>query len=395
MRRCALAALMLLGVSSDSVFARNSRLISFDSTGRQGPVAHESTAVQFPESTNSALRLGKPTAASLGAFNITISPGASLAGNALALAAFNRAAAQWDAFFADPITVTIQADLAPLGPGVLGSASAVVLAGSYTEVRNAVVADALDEADDLIATLLPTSSTATFFVPTGFALDGDVQVTKANAKALGFTGLDAAFGASDGDITFSSTFAFDYDNSNGVTPGTYDFETVAAHEIGHALGFISDVDYIDSVLNASQVAANVEPTTLDLFRFQKSVAGDPLTIADFTARPRSLVPGANEMFDQILTTFGGDAEVRFSTGDTQGDGQQASHWKDLLGLGIMDPTLAPGVISPITPNDLRAFDLIGYEIQAHTPVPEPAGFTIVLLLLPAASLGRRRAKMFL
>src|SRR4051812_1087010 len=53
----------------------------------------------------------------LGTFNIVIVPGAGLASNAPALAAFNRAALAWSSRISDPITVTINADLTTTQPG--------------------------------------------------------------------------------------------------------------------------------------------------------------------------------------------------------------------------------------------------------------------------------------
>jgi hypothetical protein len=326
-----------------------------------------------PNSGSLTLQQGRDITSNLGVFDIVIVPGATLASNVPALNAFNRAAQQWEAFVADPIFVTINADMAPLGSGILGSTGSVILFGGYSTLRNAMVADASNEADDGIATLLPASGS--FTLPAGFGLDGNIQVTKANAKALGFANLDTSFGVSDASMTFSTNFNFDFDRSDGVTAGFFDFESVAAHEIGHVLGFVSDVDYIDFRLNQSQTAADVEPTTLDMFRFDDGGPNDPATSANFQTFPRSMVPGNAEVLDQISAGYG-SIEVLFSTGTTQGDGRQASHWKDNLLLGIMDPTLAPQEISPITLNDLRAIDLIGYEI---TGVPECGSLALVLI----------------
>ena len=76
----------------------------------------------------------------------------------------------------------------------------------------------------------------------------------------------------------------------------------------------------------------------------------------------------------------------FATGSFNGDGRQASHWKDNLGLGIMDPTLAFGEVGMITALDLLAFDVIGFD-----PVPEPGIAGLLAFGLAALSLRRSRA----
>ncbi len=318
----------------------------------------------------------------LGSFHVVINPGPNLAGNAPALAAFNRAAALWEQWIADPITVTIQAEITNLNdPSIIGIADAVLLTNSYDTIRNAMVADAAAETDDAIVASLPTAAQFDAMLPMGFNLSGNLGATKANLKALGFTGLDARFGSTDGTITFNSQYSFDFDNSDGVK-GT-DFETIAAHEIGHALGFFSEVDSIDNQIEDGETDT-VSPSTLDLFRFEDDQTGqDPDHEADFTTFSRTLVPGDNAIIDTVLDPT---SEHRMSTGFHNGDGRQASHWKDneitLNLIGIMDPTLGPGQIFPITDADRRALDLIGYDI-----IPEPASMTILLLGL--ASLPRR------
>ncbi|HEY0009622.1 MAG TPA: hypothetical protein VGB55_12920 [Tepidisphaeraceae bacterium] len=67
----------------------------------------------------------------LGSFNININPNSTLLGNTAALAAFERAASNWERFIADPITVNINGGLGSLGTGIIGSASSVSLVNNY------------------------------------------------------------------------------------------------------------------------------------------------------------------------------------------------------------------------------------------------------------------------
>ncbi len=309
---------------------------------------------------------------------IVINPGAGLSANTAALASFRSAAQEWGSIFSDPITVTIDADLASLGAGILGSTSSVMLRQNYNAMRNEMTADAANESSNGIVASLPTAAQISVSVPTGFSVAGTMLATKANLKAMGVTGLDAQFGASDATIQFSSNFNFDYDSSNGVTAGTYDFKSVAAHEIGHALGFVSGVDGVDSYLHAAQTAA-VELYPLDLFRF----ATVP-TPATFSTATRSLLTGGSSYF------YDGTNQWAFSTGLYTGDGRQASHWKDdsLTGthIGLMDPTLSPGVSWGISTADIRALDLIGWDVAA---VPEPSTYILLSLALGVVGIIRK------
>jgi len=264
-------------------------------------------------------------------------------------------------------------------------------------MRDAMVNDSSNEPDDTINNSLPTAEQFNARVPSGLGLDGNLAGTKANFKALNFTGLDNQFGPNDATITFNTQFSFDYDNSNGVDSGKVDFETVAAHEIGHALGFVSVVDSVDNTLH-NNTTDSISPRTMDLYRFRndpdRTPAVDPETAAEFPSAPRSLTPATEDITDFILDAVN---EHKMSTGVTQGDGRQASHWKDnnLLGdtgtqtdnlIGMLDPTLANGQVFPISEADWRVFDLIGYEIT----VPEPGTAALTLFATAAFLLPRRR-----
>ena len=332
------------------------------------------------------MALMAPLAAQALVININPVSGGGLdtgASAAAALAAFNRAADRWESLFSDPVTLEIDADLRNLGSSsIIGQAGSTLLAGGFDLIRNAMVSDASDESDDAIVGFLPDSTGFSAFLPGGFSLLDAVVLTQANALALGFPRITP----SDALIEFNSGFSFDFDSSDGLMG--MDFETVALHEIGHALGFVSVVDEIDFRIATDQADA-VAVMPFDLFRFGDPA--DPSSTSDFTSFARWLVPGFPGFFDDL------DVELALSTGFFNGDGRQASHWRDndLSGvlLGVMDPTLPFNTIYPLSENDLRLLDRIGwdYRLGIHD-VPEP--MTLSLLGAGLAGMGwmrRRRA----
>jgi hypothetical protein len=180
-----------------------------------------------------------------------------------------------------------------------------------------------------------------------------VGLTTANAKVLG---LIAAGSSLDALIRFNSDLAFDFDPRNGVTAGQFDFIGAATHELGHALGFVSGVDDLDTS-GGAYPGQNFSSDLLDLFRYSTLSLAAGAGVTDYTADNRA----------KYFSVDGGNTSVAlFANGVVNGDGRQASHWKDLLGLGMMDPTAFPGEQLVISNNDLLAFDVLGYTL-----VPEP------------------------
>jgi hypothetical protein len=317
-----------------------------------------------------------PTARAIGDFKINLYIGASLNTNPAAVAAFQRAAGEWEAYISSPVRVNIEADLGAFNnPNVIGSTGfgfeEVNL--PYNQVRDRMAARANRPGNEILA-YLPTSAQVTAngpAIPNASFDNTTMGVLRANQKALGL--VDNALGdpITDGTIQFNSTFAFDYDRGDGIDQDKIDFQTVAAHEIGHVLWFISDTDDYDRY---GGVADNA--TTLDLFRF--AADHKPTTPEEFRTFARELRPGVEAFTTDLVN------EYPMSTGANEGDGNQASHWKDdfiftddtiFIGplIGLMDPSLPFGTTEEISAADLRAMELIGWDVV----VPEPGALGVM------------------
>ncbi|HKC63497.1 MAG TPA: NF038122 family metalloprotease, partial [Pyrinomonadaceae bacterium] len=292
-----------------------------------------------------------------------------LQANPTAVAAFNRAAQNWENIILSPVTIYIDVDYGTTnfgrawGSGVLGSTSAPSNAYPYQSVRTNLVAEASGEGN--------TTKQANFnalpqtTVPSDLGDKSSTVVSDSLARALGLLPATAQSTDSAARIAFNSNFSFDFNPDDGITAGQTDFDAVATHEIGHALGF------------HSEAGATARPSVWDLYRFRTGT-----TSSTFTTAQRILTIGGSP--DPLQYYFvPGNSELGLSTGGPSGvttnggDGWQSSHWKHLSGcssgsyIGIMDPAISSGCRRTITGNDVLALTSFGYNLTNSAPPPPP------------------------
>ena len=230
---------------------------------------------------------------------------------------------------------------------------------SYGQMRSWLAAAAQTTADRSAVASLGSTAPAG---ETRFVL------TSAQAKGLGL--VDANGTGLDGSIGFGgSTAGYTFDDSNGVAANTYDFVSVATHELEEILGRISGLGS----------ATPQYATALDLFRY--SATG--VSSFDYNSSAYLSIDGGKTDLGNYNYSGSGDRSDWLSTPYT---------------TDAQDAYLYPGVKATLSTADLTALDVIGWSSNGQgaiqgtiistqkgadlTNVPEPG----TLLLLGGAML---------
>ena len=293
---------------------------------------------------------------------------------------FEMAGEIWSSLLADDVTVRIHVEsTSDLPDEVIGAAlPGKKKKSKYTEVGSALLNDIennyynnnIESQNDITAfNNLPSYDDEFSIIIDGQKLDKtkDFRLTNANAKSLGL--LDDK-GKLDGyilvnDLSGNSSVGWDYDalRSGGASGNDMDFLSVAMHEIGHILGFVSGIDDNDWLSVLTESIAEEEEIEGKDFKFASIL--DLYRYSDSSPEPGEidLSVGGNPYFsiDGGTTNLGNFANGQYA--QLGGDGYQASHWEQDSNQGIMNPILSLGQRRDISDLDLTAFDVIGWDIN--------------------------------
>ncbi len=290
---------------------------------------------------------------------------------------FEMAAAIWASVLTDNVAVNLHigAVSALDNNSAVGGAIPILHTQNYGVFKEYYKGDITSSADEQAHESLQKGNTVDIRL-NGEIVNGnsDVVLTSAQAKALGMdkaitldngTTWDRTLvkaNALDGYIVVNNQFTWNYDltRSGAATEGSLDFLSMALHEIGHNLGFVSGIDGAMDVVQQYSGKTKIEDfSALDLFRHTVDTAG--IKNADGSVSDVSIGGNAYFSLDGGATNLGD-----LSTGKVEGnsDTYQASHWKRMQdALGIMDPTLAYKERLSLSSRDLQAMDALGWNVN--------------------------------
>jgi hypothetical protein len=289
-------------------------------------------------------------------FNMTYAPGTT----SNQILGFEMAAGIWSQYLTDnaeTINLHIEMSNQGLGTGELGGATPALISNqAYNPFLYRLGVDSTSLFDATAVTNLAYNSLINnnsykYIIDSTTYTNNQLIITRANAKALGIN-TNSHYGGLDGYIQINPNQNWNYNYLNTPTTGQYDFLSIAIHEIGHALGFISSIDQpnITSIKTA---------TPLDLFRYSTSKKSAGLIDLSVGGTPFFSLDGKTcTQINRVCPYFA-----------TVTDGEQASHWKNsTTPLGIMTPNLSAAARINISQIDLLALDAIGYNVNTNAAI---------------------------
>jgi len=255
--------------------------------------------------------------------------------NAVQQAAVQGVVNFFNAHFTDPVAIDINVSFANL-PGLLGASSYPLATHTFSDITTALASDGTSADDATAVANLPGADPVTG--------THTWTITPAEEMALGLIPDNGT--TSDGSVRFSNTATFDYDRTDGIAAGAFDFFGIVAHEFTEIMG---------RELNAADnsVAFGPGDHPLDLFKFSAAGAREFVgtNVGYFS------IDGGTTNLDNFNTSTNGDF----------GD------WAASAGSDSFLAFSPSGMVNFVSLTDLRVMDVIGWQV-AETP-PTAAALT--------------------
>jgi hypothetical protein len=254
-------------------------------------------------------------------------------------AAITAACKYLSAEFSNTMTIKLhvgygEVDGMSLGRYDVAASYAVPTKFSYGQIHNALISH---------ATTADAASAVSGLPATDPTHGGQFWMPLAEAVALG---LKSASTAIDCYIGFSKGIKFDYDPSNGITSGRYDFYGAALHEITETMGRV--------LFAGAKISGHKSYYPLDLFHFSG-------------ADTRSFV-GTKTGYFSVDNGHTDLANFNTTKGYDYGD------WAKTVGNDAFGAVGRPGVVEKVSEVDLKEMNALGY-----TRVGAPAATTSTLV----------------
>ncbi len=245
--------------------------------------------------------------------------------------AFEAAADVFEGLYTNPVTVNLHVGWGELLGSPVKTIGVAGMPGygtySFSQFTNLLSASATSTTDKAAYAHLPATN------PVGGG-SGTFTLTPAQAKALGV--LNTSSGT-DGYVGFGATYAFDFNRTDGIAAGTYDFMGVAMHEISHVLGRVSGL----------YGTAAVNGLAIDLFRYA--------------------APGVTSFgyYEPAYFSIDGGA-TNLATFNSSGTADRES-WVVTPGDSFSAYATA-GVVNDLTAADKIAMDVLGWNTMPISPI---------------------------
>lgn len=217
-----------------------------------------------------------------------------------------------------------------MGPNGLGASSYSLNTQTFASITTALTNDSTSADDASAVASLPGSDPVTG--------THSWTLTPAEEMALGIIPDNGS--ASDGSIRFSNTATFDFDRTDGITAGAFDFFGVVAHEFTEIMG-----RELNAVGNTAASGPGDHP--LDLFKFS-------------AANTREFV-GTNAGY---FSLDGGTTNLNNFNTATNGD---FGDWAASAGNDSFLAFSSSGVPNIVSLADLRTMDVIGWQTVETAP----------------------------